>query len=266
MPEIASFDIGLKNLALCIIDTDTFSIKFWGLIDLRNASAMGALPRQVKETLDNIMQQHMQNVLQVIVEKQPGRNGTMLRVESYVAMYFVMRGLRVNFISPYKKLSHSECSFRGSSKERYSLRKKAAIALAEEFINKTIVNHDAAIISNFKSSKKKDDLADSLLQVLGHTGWWTSNQNQSCGSVPKTSTTPETNRNDVYSKVNARRPTEKQSKSGRFSVSNIKYFVQSSPRVDDFDALVTKTPGLKRSISTYFSDKDECYSTLQKSL
>lgn len=249
--NIISFDVGLKNLALCIINADTYEILFWNVMTL-SGTPDTTLTKKLCATLDELeSQQYFQNVSCVLIEKQPGRNKTMLRIEAYLHMYFVVKQKKTMLYAPRKKLECTQCNFKGASRENYSMRKKASIAVTKEFLAKTTCNQDNNMKEFFEKSTKKDDLADSLLQSLSHLGWKVEHGSQS---------TPSTTKQDVFMMIKSRSPTDKQLKSGKFSLSNIKHYI-SSVDVNDVDNMTKQleaVKGLTVCIHKHFDNIADC--------
>jgi Poxvirus A22 protein len=302
MAVIASFDVGLRNLALCIVDTASMRVLAWEIIDLAtsNRAPMETVCGLVRQRLDE-RAERFRGVACVLVEKQPGRNKTMVRIEAYLLMYYVMTGRAARLVSPTGKLSFSTCRFRGGGRENYKLRKKASVALAQEFIEKTREAQDPAVCAAFASSRKKDDYADSLLQILGYAGWCTTatplaadadaNANNAWPPAappapPATgrarrggarkggrvgalvgavgAQTPDTQQDNVYATTKARRPTDKQRQSGRYSLSNIKHFLAAVSDGDAkrFEEQLANIPGLRKSMSRWFRSVEHCMHAL----
>lgn len=256
MSCILSFDVGIKNLAFCLFDVRDTEIKKWGLLTLH-----GDVNRAAVNLADIFRGMHdvVKDADVVLVEKQPGRNKTMVRIEAYIHMYFVAMGKKVVLYSARNKLARTECSFRGKGKDNYSLRKKASISLTKEFITSEHTKQHQDMIDLFNKSKKKDDLADALLQALSYSKWdppASSVPQEACSDANSiTPVTPEA----VMTMVKARAPTTKQIKSGKFSISNLKHYTNKS----DIAALCATQRGLEASILKYFASVEDCINTLK---
>ena len=206
--KILSFDVGIKNLAYCIFDSQSQKIQNWNIIDITakkkdNACAhMVALLDNYPELLDSDI---------VLIEKQPSRNNKMRIIEGLLNAYFVIKGItnkesnieKVIVYSAKHKLGKD--TFKGKS--NYTQRKKLGVFRTEAFLKgypQTDEFHDM-----FLTSKKKDDLADSLLQALSYI-----NLDIDCDT--KSFTENE--------KVISRKPSKKQERS-RYSKCNLKYIL-----------------------------------------
>lgn len=146
--------MGIKNLAYCVIDSETFEIHSWNVCEI---------PTDVHKQLDFLDECAFWKIPfeTVIIEKQPSRNVKMRIVENTLNVYFHMK--KVNKVSTYSskhKLGALGKSTKG--KTNYSLRKKYGVAMCKVFLQNS--NHE----SFFDKHKKKDDLADCLLQALAY--------------------------------------------------------------------------------------------------
>ena len=112
--------------------------------------------------------EHMLDVDHVVIEKQPAKNNKMRIMEHLLTSYFVIKGVNSNN-SKIQKVKVYSAKFKlGSStfkgKQNYSARKKLAVTRCAEYLKETTQTSDFLV--KFEKSKKKDDLADSLLQAL----------------------------------------------------------------------------------------------------
>jgi hypothetical protein len=115
---------------------------------------------ELQKRLDEVIYPLIQNaqVAEVIIENQisPIAN-RMKSIQGMLSQYFIMRGQpNVKFVSAANKL-------RGLTEdtETYSDRKKAGIAIATDLIQRCAATK---WLTMFRSHKKKDDLADCMLQ------------------------------------------------------------------------------------------------------
>lgn len=258
MSIIASFDVGIKNLAYCLLDRVSLKVLQWKLIAIKNSS-YDNMPKTIIENLNEIIPS---NIDFVIIERQPGRNKTMVRIEAYLHMYFAYKQIKTHLISATKKLAGTNCTFRGSTRENYSLRKKATISIAKTFLEQSESIQDKNIMMYFDKEKKKDDLADSLLQALSFIGW------SYCDSMITSHSNNETktpniavDKYDIMKTTRSRAPTDRQQRLGKYSLSNIKYIInENNSNIQD----ICKIKGVTKSILQHFSTIDECISFFQK--
>ena len=206
--KILSFDVGIKNLAYCIFDSQSQKIQNWNIIDITAKKNDNACAHMVN-LLDNYPEL-LDNEL-VLIEKQPSQNNKMRIIEGLLNAYFVIKGItnkesnieKVIVYSAKHKLGKD--TFKGKS--NYTQRKKLGVFRTEAFLKgypQTDEFHD-----KFLTSKKKDDLADSLLQALSYI-----NLDIDCDT--KSFTENE--------KVISRKPSKKQERS-RYSKCNLKYIL-----------------------------------------
>ena len=126
----------------------------------------------MKDVLAEEFKEHSFDV--VIIEQQ--MTARMKCIQSMLAQYFIMTGVpHVEFIHAYRKLSHFHPSLEAPKTKRkkagYKERKEAAIKNV-----RTLLHPHKALYSLFQSHKKKDDMADSLLQGV----YYASTIDESC--------------------------------------------------------------------------------------
>ena len=166
--KLISFDVGVKNLSFVIID-DSGIIHHWYNINVQNSkNQCEALIIELNKYL------HIFNDCNsVIIEKQPSKNNKMRIIEGLLNAFFIINGScnqnslisKVIIYSSAHKLNNfinNNHEFKG--KDGYNARKKLSIKLAHKFILDSFQQEH--ICNVFDSSKKKDDLADCLLQAL----------------------------------------------------------------------------------------------------
>jgi hypothetical protein len=180
---VISFDIGIKNLACCVLrygnkTEANADIIYWDIISL--AATKEKIPGVEELALrlfahldtltDKLEEKGFPHIDHVLVENQPSRlNGSMKTVQMMIYSYFQLRRhwegrvSRVHMISASGKLKdHTyviDCT--DANKTGYELNKWKAIRLAEKYIQ-----GDERLSSIFMSYKKKDDMSDALLQAL----------------------------------------------------------------------------------------------------
>lgn len=158
MPNILSFDVGIKNLAYCVLESETREILMWNVCEIPTISIhkqIGFLDQCTfwEVPLDT-----------VIIEKQPSRNMKMRTIENTLCVYFIMKGIgHVSTYSSKHKLGALGKSVKGV--KNYNVRKKYGISMARAYVLNT-THHNF-----FEKHKKKDDLSDCLLQALAYTNY-----------------------------------------------------------------------------------------------
>jgi len=158
---ILSFDVGIKNLAYCLLDNER-NILDWHII---NCTSNNPILTLIKE-LDALP--HLLESTTVLIEKQPSFNPKMRIIGGCLYTYFTLRiqhemNKKVNiiFYSAKHKLRNTNIT-NIVAKTKYQRNKKLAIEETKYLLNET------QWITFFLSHKKKDDLADSLLQGLSY--------------------------------------------------------------------------------------------------
>ena len=88
--KVLSWDIGIKNLAYCIVDSTNLQIHHWEVIE--NTPCRDSLKLH-NEIIDNLEgRPHLLDVDVVLIEKQPSFNPTMRMVSSSLYTYFLHKG------------------------------------------------------------------------------------------------------------------------------------------------------------------------------
>lgn len=209
MKTLITWDVGTKNLAYAVWDAMNHRILRWKLLSVA-WSSMDELPKRVHEALEQERFDDLdvpRDDVTVVIERQPGRNKTMLRVEAYLTMFFCTKGFpRVTLCHAVNKLKDTGEENQGRSRKMYDQRKKASVQLVHDYLQAHPEGHSAEALKTFHKAKKKDDLADALLQGI-----------QFHSSAPQAQAKP----------IQARKPTEKQEQSGAYTRAGLKYVLQS---------------------------------------
>lgn len=244
--KILSIDVGIKNLALCTFDDVTCNILKWDVIALR--PVRDDLARAVKLGLDAYP---LECLDRVVIEQQPGRNRRMKTVENFIHMYFVCNHTApVVSFHARAKLSGTGLENRGNSAAQYRARKKASVLMCQQWLQCSAQNACWLSIFDAKGTKK-DDLADSLNQVLAY-----------CRMTPVA--TQETL--DIQATaVRARKPTEKQIKKGNYSKSNLKHFVNKLPTRESAMEEIRSDPKQMRAAVKHYGTVGCCVENLHDS-
>ena len=85
---ILSFDVGIKNLAYCQIDSITHDILDWNVIDCSVPKNQDVIVRLIEELENNA------NLLEsdtILIEKQPSFNPQMRIISTAIYVYFTLR-------------------------------------------------------------------------------------------------------------------------------------------------------------------------------
>jgi hypothetical protein len=155
--NILSFDVGIKNLAYCIINEETNNIVAWDVFEIPTI-----LKYQIAIMNTNELWNHTFH--KVIIEKQPPTNPKMRIIENMLNIYFIMKEIPdVCTYSAKHKLGELGKTTRGQ--KNYNVRKKYGVAMTNVYLQ------DSRFLTFFNSHKKKDDLSDCLLQALAYNSF-----------------------------------------------------------------------------------------------
>ena len=217
--SLLSIDCGIKNLAMCLIDPKTKRIQQWDVSGVPPMHADGIFPCMVKHLNSKPWILEAKTVL---IEKQPDRNRGMKGIENLLHTYFLIKEKDVVIWDARHKIP----DVAGAGKAKYTQRKKTSIERARKFIDST-VNEDW--IKIFDSHKKKDDLADTVMQALSFID-------------KRPEETPKT-----VKKATPRKPTENQTRT-KYSKANLAYLVKSGAKQD---------ARFKKDLARYYRNLEE---------
>lgn len=156
-----SFDVGYKNLSYVKVESDTHTIVEWNVCAI---PTNGTNVQKVVEFLMDVFGKDLAQTNTVLVEKQPARNVKMRLIETMILTFFATHGVgTVLSYSAKHKLGSVGKETRG--KKNYSLRKKTSVLMCGSYLEKI---DNPVHTEMFHKSKKKDDLADALLQYLSY--------------------------------------------------------------------------------------------------
>ena len=186
-----SFDIGVKNLALCVLkhdkENDEVSIIDWRVISLadnkKQFKGMDLVSDVVYAELDNIigcLQEIEINFMdKVIIENQPSNlNGIMKTIQMLIFGYFsllkhwdqkVGEVILINAVHKLQNHSYvpeSKTAVKTEKigrRDKYKLNKQDSIEICKYYIK-----DDTQLMQLFSSNKKKDDLADTCIQTISY--------------------------------------------------------------------------------------------------
>jgi Poxvirus A22 protein len=189
---LLSIDVGIRNLAMCLIDPETKKIHQWDVSGIPPQSSDGLFV-SLKKHVDARAWTRTQSRI-VLIEKQPDRNKTMKSVEHFLHTYYLCHDKEVIIWDARHKIP----DVAGAGRSKYVQRKKTSIERCRQFLQVT----NPEWINLFDQHKKKDDLADTCMQALSFID----------RIVPETSKKPK--------KQTPRRPTEHQ-RNTQYSRSNL---------------------------------------------
>jgi hypothetical protein len=184
---LLSFDVGVRNLAVCKVEVSPTSEKKYTVCHWTVLDVLEALPDASVKTLGiPLLAQHMLNTLlahetellhsepvptAVLIEQQPGGKfvNVSMKALSHVLqafMYLKAPSVPIHFVSARKKLKTADAHEKGTAqKKRYSSNKQFAKEETLTILQEQVSNLEEAL-ALFHSRTKKDDLADCFLQAL----------------------------------------------------------------------------------------------------
>ena len=235
---ILGIDVGQKNLGVCVVSAEPRTITQWAVWE-----SEGSWAKEIYACLGkNATNEFLNGVSHVVIERQPQKNPTMVRISHYLEFFFVARGFEVSFQDPKHKLICAASTewFPSDSTDKewtYRHRKKLAVQTTAAFLDAT----DQPLRAVFDSSKKKDDLADALWHAMAYGTFGV--------AAPSKAKAPITKK-----KITARAPTDRQRRTGKLSPSNVKFLLQ---RESDVPSALKKDPALARALKRHFGDIDD---------
>jgi hypothetical protein len=190
-----SFDIGVKNLAVCIIkkndETHMLEIIDWRIIVLADSKkeikSIEDISERIYMAMDNIMgdlkNKNINVIDYVLIENQPSNlNGIMKTIQHIIYGYFslikfwdkdINNVLLIN--ASLKTKNHKYViniesgkqedpkNKKGFRRDKYKHNKLLSIELCKEYISE-----DENLKKLFNENKKKDDLSDACLQAISY--------------------------------------------------------------------------------------------------
>ena len=190
---ILSFDIGIKNLAYCLMykddnidSTNNIKIIDWGIIQLiEDGVKCKGVPL---DTITDVLYTKLQDIFidsditEVLLENQPVlKNPVMKSIQMILYSFFqyekVIMGREINLIKlinasnklklgkNLKEINNSEDILKINAK--YTRNKKLAILYTNHYLKERLIEDDYDKYNEiFNQHKKKDDLSDAFLQGL----------------------------------------------------------------------------------------------------
>jgi len=186
-----SFDIGVKNLAVCILKHDSnITIIDWDIIRLADTKKELKLVDELSERLfmaldemiGKLKSKSLDYIDMILIENQPSNlNGIMKTVQYIIYTYFSLMKHwentvgNVQFINASHKLKNhsyepeeqivttSKKNTKGFTRDKYKWNKATSIEICKKYID----NNDI-LTTYFNDNKKKDDLSDCCLQAISY--------------------------------------------------------------------------------------------------
>jgi hypothetical protein len=233
--KILSIDVGIRNLALCLLNDDNNLIEQWDV---------SGIPPQHEDGVYVSLRKHLDDrpwTLEadvILIEKQPDRNKKMKSVENFLHAYFVIKNQNAQTI--IYDARHKIPDVAGPGRSQYLKRKKTSIERCKEFIHTGETN--AHWIDTFTKSKKKDDLADTVMQALSYT---------------RRTEVTTTTKKKKSTKLVPRRPNENQ-KATRYSKSNLAWIYKNKLECE----VLENNKRFMKDLHRYFRNIEELTSSL----
>jgi hypothetical protein len=190
-----SFDIGIKNLALCILKkTDAeINILDWRIISLadkkKDIKGIDDISERIYMELDNIIgflkENGIDNIDYVLIENQPSNlNGIMKTIQYIIYCYFSLLKYwdkiidnvvlvnaslktKTHDYKPEIQIKMDETqktkNVKGFRRDKYKMNKQTSIEICKNYIK-----DDVYLCDIFDNNKKKDDLSDACLQAVSY--------------------------------------------------------------------------------------------------
>ena len=164
MKSILSIDVGTKNLGICLfyVSDPSVQLQMWRVCSIfqGNTKDIHTIAQALYELLDSIPEPNI-----VLIENQPAlKNPIMKTIQVLIFSYYFQKIYNkshtvehVHYVSASVKLKPFDILT-----NNYKQRKSASIEIASSFLPTMA----PLFRSEFESSPKKDDLADSLLQGI----------------------------------------------------------------------------------------------------
>ena len=225
---ILSIDVGIKNLAMCLLNETTNLVVEWDV---------SGVPPQHTDGIYVSLRKHLDarpwvlGADTILIEKQPDRNKKMVSVMHFLHAYFIIKNPNAETI--IYDARHKIPDVAGPGRAQYLKRKKVSIERCEEFIRRDETN--AHWLDTFLKSKKKDDLADTVMQALSF--------------VNRVEVTATTKKPKKSTKLVPRRPNENQ-KASKYSKSNLAWIYLN-------DEKCAKTKRFEKDLKRYYRDLDD---------
>ena len=234
---ILSIDVGIKNLAMCLLDEKAGNlVREWDV---------DGIPPQHTDGIYVSMRDHLDarpwvlTADTILIEKQPDRNKKMVSVMHFLYAYFIIRCPKAETI--LYDARHKIPDVAGPGKAQYNKRKKVSIERCEAFIRDGTTN--THWLDNFLKSKKKDDLADTVMQALSFV-----NRVEVLPASKKKKTT----------KLVARKPNENQKRT-KYSKSNLAWIYLNKPECE----VLENNKRFMKDLKRYYRDLVELKKALE---
>ena len=221
--RVLSFDVGAKNLAVCLLRVGADAL---GNDDRIERWRVLCMPDQEPATVLRVLrglEAWTQACTDVVIERQPLKNPQMTKLQHYIEMYCcAVLDKPVHVQDAKHKLAFAAATkhWPGDVGDRgwtYALRKKLSVQTTTAFLAATVYESDHEGVAAFRAAKKKDDYADCYLQAMAyahHVRPLVASRRQKqppgAGAVA----------------LKARRPTDAQLRSKRLTKTGVKFLLR----------------------------------------
>jgi hypothetical protein len=171
--RILSIDVGYRNLAKVLAKVSKshqnthIEILDASVTDVLNKKKPKSIAHTAKCVVENILPL-LQNCDEVVVEQQVRKSGMNFGLAYSIHGACVAKGIPITFMAAKQKFLGNTCQH---DVEELHL-KKRSIKQVQKHIKNPVKNLELNFfIKPFIEAKKKDDLADALLQLLSHVGF-----------------------------------------------------------------------------------------------
>jgi hypothetical protein len=190
-----SFDIGIKNLALCILKKTEKELQIldWRIISLadkkKDIKGIDDISERIYMELDNIIgnlkELGIDKIDYVLIENQPSNlNGIMKTIQYIIYCYFSLLKYwdkiidnvvlvnaslktKTHDFKPDIQVKMDETqktkNVKGFRRDKYKMNKQTSIEICKNYIKE-----DQYLCDIFDNNKKKDDLSDACLQAIAY--------------------------------------------------------------------------------------------------
>ena len=233
---VLAFDPGRKNLAMCLLETETTRIMKW------TVHAIDLTPRSIATIVRDL---DVPEGTIAVIERQPHKNPSMKKLEAHLEMACAYRDIPVRVIDPKLKLSFAMSTPWWPTRDiptwSYTQRKKLAVETVDAML-RVDARQSPDIVDTFMKSKKKDDLADAFLHAAAFA------------RLPDAPVAPKPTR-----RIKPVKPTPKHVDTGKYTQGNLAFLASTVKSFDDFHAKAEHVKGFAASCCAHFDTLENAY-------
>jgi len=233
---VLAFDPGRKNLAMCLLETETMRIVTW------TVHAIDLTPRSIATVIRDL---DVPEGTIAVIERQPHKNPSMKKLEAHLEMACAYRDIPVRVIDPKLKLSFAMSTPWWPTRDipvwSYTQRKKLAVETVDAML-RVDTRQSPDIVDTFMKSKKKDDLADAFLHAAAFA------------RLPNTAVAPRPTR-----RIKPVKPTAKHVETGKYTQGNLAFLASTVKSLDEFQVKAENVKGFAASCCAHFDTLENAY-------